>query len=205
MKELTSILFAVALLVFAGFNAYAQNKSAPSAVAAEKLALIKELIALSGQGSQQMADEMYDAQMKETRAMMSRMFDSDESFSAADKADFKKLAEESFDRMANKVKDFFKKELNLEAVLDEIAVTSYDKHFSESELHDLLAFYKSPTGKKSISVTPEMMRDMMAYMFGNVMPKLEAFIKNSLDSEIALVKQNSPQIRKQRKSEAKKS
>ena len=199
MKKLTSILFTVALVVFAGFNAHAQDKSAPSAVSPEKLVLIKELLALSGQSSQQMADEMYDAQMKETRAIMSRMFDSDEYFSAADKADLKKSAEDSFDRMAKKVKFFFKTELNLEAMLDEIAVTTYDKHFSESELHDLLAFYKSPTGKKSISVTPEMMREMMAYMFEKVMPKLEAFIKNSLDSEIAFVKQKSTPIPKKRK------
>lgn len=192
MKKFTSTLFAIAIIIIISFNSHAQNKSVPSAIAPEKRALIKELIALSGQSSEQIADDVYDAQMNQAKGMMSRMLDSKESFSAADRAYFKNSAEESFDRMAKKLKEFFKTELVLDTYLEEVAVTSYDKYFSESELYDLLAFYKSPTGKKSINVGPEIMKDVMTYMIEKVMPKLEAFIKRTVDAEFALVKDKLP-------------
>jgi hypothetical protein len=38
----------------------------------------------------------------------------------------------------------------------------YDKHYSEAELKDLVGFYKTPTGRKTLSVLPQIMAETSA-------------------------------------------
>jgi hypothetical protein len=52
--------------------------------------------------------------------------------------------------------------------------TVYAKYFTESELTDLIAFYRSPTGIKSLSVMPQMMTESMQKSAATLGPKLEA-------------------------------
>jgi uncharacterized protein len=42
------------------------------------------------------------------------------------------------------------------------AVVLYEKHFTEAEIDELLAFYRSPIGKKTIQVMPVLMGEMVA-------------------------------------------
>jgi len=58
----------------------------------------------------------------------------------------------------------------------------YARHFSAPELHDLLAFYQSPTGKKALQVMPTVMADVTAQM----MPRMETFERN-LDAKLEAV------------------
>lgn len=37
----------------------------------------------------------------------------------------------------------------------------YDKHFSEEDLRNVVAFYDTPTGKRLVSATPALMQDTM--------------------------------------------
>lgn len=46
---------------------------------------------------------------------------------------------------------FFKEKVNAPGSLMEKTVTSYNKYFTQAELKEILAFYQSPTGKKSIT------------------------------------------------------
>lgn len=43
----------------------------------------------------------------------------------------------------------------LKKMMDEDMVALYDKYFSQKEINDYIAFYKSPSGQKFIKVTPE--------------------------------------------------
>ena len=47
----------------------------------------------------------------------------------------------------------------------------YAKYFSAQELHNLLAFYRSPTGAKSLAAMPKVTADITAQM----MPRLQPF------------------------------
>lgn len=46
---------------------------------------------------------------------------------------------------------FFKEKVNAPGSLMEKTVANYNKYFTQSELKEILAFYQSPTGKKSIT------------------------------------------------------
>jgi hypothetical protein len=58
-------------------------------------------------------------------------------------------------------KDFFAKYFTYSALEDKLAEL-YAESFTAEELKDLIAFYQTPTGKKSISVMPELMMKGMA-------------------------------------------
>lgn len=45
----------------------------------------------------------------------------------------------------------------------------YAKHFTAAELHDMLAFYKTPTGQKSLKAMPQVMTDI----FAMIMPQMK--------------------------------
>ena len=38
----------------------------------------------------------------------------------------------------------------------------YEKHFTETEIDELIAFYRSPTGKKTIEVMPALLQEVVA-------------------------------------------
>ena len=60
----------------------------------------------------------------------------------------------------------------------------YARHFSAQELRDLLAFYKSPTGKKALHIMPTVMADVTAQM----MPRMDAF-QHDLNTRVEAVMQ----------------
>jgi hypothetical protein len=64
------------------------------------------------------------------------------------------------------------------------------KHYTASELKQLLAFYRSPLGQKTIRITPEVMKDVMGWMqsilqqrMPPAMAKLQAAVKAHLEQQ----------------------
>lgn len=45
--------------------------------------------------------------------------------------------------------------------LENLVIPIYDKYYSEQDINDLIKFYNSPVGKKTISVLPQIMRESM--------------------------------------------
>ncbi|SEP60484.1 DUF2059 domain-containing protein [Flavobacterium urocaniciphilum] len=69
---------------------------------------------------------------------------------------FKKNAPNIEDQFWNE----FKKEIKPDDLVN-LVVPIYDKHFTESEIDDLIKFYNTPVGKKMISKLPEIMQESM--------------------------------------------
>lgn len=63
--------------------------------------------------------------------------------------------------------------VDFSALLLEAQIRIYAKYFTEAELTDIAAFYHSPTGKKMISVMPQLLNDGMQAGIEKVSPKLE--------------------------------
>jgi hypothetical protein len=86
---------------------------------------------------------------------------------------------------ANELRAEFERALaSFTAELMKEAPAIYAKYYSTAELHDLLAFYKSPTGKKSLRTMPTVLADVTALM----LPRMDAF-QRDLDVRITAVMQ----------------
>jgi hypothetical protein len=65
------------------------------------------------------------------------------------------------------------------------APTIYARHFSAAELRDMMAFYKTPTGQKSLKVMPQVMTDV----FAMIMPKMQGLQVQIMDAFSAVLRQ----------------
>lgn len=54
----------------------------------------------------------------------------------------------------------------------------YAKHFTAAELRDMMAFYKTPTGQKSLKAMPQVMTDI----FAMIMPKMQGVQVQIMDA-----------------------
>lgn len=63
--------------------------------------------------------------------------------------------------------------LDITGLMQEAYVRIYTKYFSEKELQDLIAFYSTPTGQKSIEVMSDLMREGIEAAERELTPKIE--------------------------------
>jgi uncharacterized protein len=66
-------------------------------------------------------------------------------------------------------------------LLDVDMVIIYDKYFTEKEIDDFIAFYKSPSGQKMISTLPDIQRETMTIMEQKYGPEIEASFSHTLE------------------------
>lgn len=63
-------------------------------------------------------------------------------------------------------------------LLNEDMTVLYDKYFTEAEIKGLVSFYQSSAGKKMISVTPELNKEMVSILLTKYVPELDRMMKN---------------------------
>jgi uncharacterized protein len=66
--------------------------------------------------------------------------------------------------------------MNLASMMDETSIRIYSKYFNETELADLIAFYGTPTGKKTIEVMPQLIAESMGAAMKEIGPKMEQIL-----------------------------
>ena len=180
-------------------------------ISPEKTALIKELFDAIDfrKSSEAIFKAMYDQMEKEIPEAVWR--------GLADTKEIKDLSWTEQQRLYNELKERaeqsgirFREQLNQRVdfakITEEISVELYAKFFTENELRDLIVFYKSPTGKKSMEVAPSLISESMAQaserlnpVIRDVMDKIskdegEKFQKE-FDSLVKLVQKPAPATR----------
>jgi hypothetical protein len=173
-------------------------------VSAEKRALIKQI--LDETNSQQNADAIFSAQFDE---MIKQMPDIQwQAISSTD--EFKRLTptlqaevrqkfDENLARVSKRVKELFLQRINMKQMVEDISYSVYDKHFTEAELRDLVAFYGSATGKKVIAEMPALFAESIAKGSEIIGPKVKGIIDeiekeqtNDLSHEIDALLKSAP-------------
>jgi hypothetical protein len=178
IKKLTFTLFLFACALLAQANAQ-------TAVAPEKKAAIKELVAII-QADNKAEDlvEIMSAQMQVTsRTIFRAMLDERTDLTLAER----KSLEDSFaagqQESAKRFQEKFLQKLDLNAVIEETSIAIYDKHYTLEEIRDLIAFYKTPTGQKAVRLMTTIMSDSMQAMQEKLLPKIPVIVKE-IEEEI---------------------
>ena len=182
------------VLAFAAGGAQAQDaKPSPSptpgpTISAEKLALIRELLALAN------AKETVDAIIK----AQSEQFEKDfpeiiwqatvkmkelELLTPKEREVLHQEVIASSVEIGRKMYVLFKAKVEFGKVVEDISLDLYDKYFTESELRDLVAFNKSETGRKVIEKMPRLYSESMARTSEVLGPKLIEVIKQLQDEQ----------------------
>jgi len=127
---------------------------------------IKELFRLMQQDS--MIDKMFNSILPSMMSQMQSNMDSEDSTASA-------RSNELMNSTMTATKEMAKKLIN------EDMVAIYDKYFSQSEINDFIAFYKSSSGQKLLRSTPDIQKDLMTVMMQKYMPEIQKTIKSNTD------------------------
>ncbi len=143
MKKLT-LIFTICLMSILSAQAQSKHES------------VLKLINLMQQDA--MVDKMFEG--------MSSSFSAQLQSQAKDSAAQVK-AKAMMDAMFGSIKGITKKLIN------EDMVTLYEKYFTETDIQSYIRFYQSPSGKKMITVMPDMQKDIMNIMMTKYIPELK--------------------------------
>ena len=177
IKKITLTLF----LMTCSFFVQAAAQTAVSAASSEKQAAIKELLAVMNaqiKPSDLMA--MMSAQTDKTAELtVKSLLAEDKTLTPADK---KMLEDILLNGEKSPIKSLQKKlfeKIDFDALIEEMTISIYDKHFTLEEIKDVTAFYKSTTGQKLLKTTPAIFADTMQTMAEKIYPKMMEVIKES--------------------------
>lgn len=165
---------AVVLLVSALALLAAQ---AQAEISESKRLLIRELLELSGGGrAAEEVAQMFLAQIGTVYgSMVEEVLASESDITAVQKQALREhLAD--FERFASTFSTRFEERIDLGAVLETVYVPLYDRYFEEDELSEIVAFYRTPAGRKLIAVLPSLMQDGIEATVPLVQPKVMALV-----------------------------
>jgi hypothetical protein len=163
------------LLLPAKSEAQETESKAEPKISESKMELIRELLTIVGIAG--MAEQMRDQQAVVELMQMQPSYHEMMEWATSEQADLPEtdrqlvLARlEDFDAFAERFQARFNQQLNFSAIIETIYPPIYDKTFSEEELRQMVAFYRTPIGRKSIEVMPTLMQEAATGIEGTVRP-----------------------------------
>lgn len=171
----------ITLTVFMTLGVLFASASAQTAIAPEKQAAIKELIAVmkSEFKTSDLIASASEQAAKTAVLTVKMMLDDDKNLTPTDKKMLEDLFLNDQNNMLRRFQTNLLKKLDFDALIEEMTMASYDKYFTLEEIKDVTAFYKSPTGQKMLKTTPAIFADLMQTMTEKVYPKMLEVITES--------------------------
>lgn len=183
MKPATAPL--VVLLAAISCAAQIPTSGTPAAISPEKRALIKELYNAirAGETAEKITSSMLDHFADRLPFMLGPVLEDSPGLKGKNNEELQRSLAESSRRVLARIKELMPQRVNWAETLEEIAYPIYDKHFTEQELRDLVAFYKTPTGQKSIQVMPDVFKEAMQKASELLGPAMTKLMTDVLDEE----------------------
>jgi len=144
-------------------------------ISPEKQALIRELIEVTGSKkiSEEFLNTMFDQMQKTMPEIVWEGLSEITEITELSPAEQQRLREEiteSAQRTSQRFRQLLMQRLDYAQMVGEISVSLYVKYFSEDELKDLIAFYKSTTGRHTLAIMPKLFAESMAKSQERVLP-----------------------------------
>src|SRR5262245_14276518 len=181
-------LIAMAFCCAIALPAYAQSDPKP-----EKKALIKELLGLmnAGYNSEDVTSQIMEQLQAPVASMISenmRGWIQAQKFAPAEQKRLEAEVHEFAQRVLTRVRVEFPKRVNFRELAEKVIHETYDKYFTEAEVKDLIAFYKTSTAQKFISRLPQTTAEMFPRIEELIGPEMTNLINESFDDELMRLK-----------------
>jgi hypothetical protein len=92
---------------------------------------------------------------------------------------------EDFDAFAERFQALFIERINFSTIIEAVYPPLYDKYFSEEELRQMVTFYRTPVGRKSIEVMPSLLQEAGAGVEEAVRPLAIGLVQEIVAEERA--------------------
>jgi hypothetical protein len=132
-------------------------------VSPEKRALILEMLEVmkAKQGAEQVFNVMSEQMEKTQVEVIWKSLKDTAGLTPEEKETLHNEIAQSTARAGKTFRERLYQRINYGEVVQDISLELYAKYFTESELQDLVNFYKSPTGQKSLDLLPTLLAESM--------------------------------------------
>ncbi len=171
-------------------SALMQPATSDAELTKSKQEMIRELLTIVGVVgmAEQMRDQQSIVELMRIRPSYPEMME----FAVSEQTDLSEedrqqlLARlEDFDAFAERFRALFAERLDFSQIIETVYPPLYDKYFSEEELREMLAFYSTPVGRKSIEVMSSLMQEAGGGVEAAVRPLAVGLIQEIVAEERA--------------------
>ncbi|MEP6901453.1 MAG: DUF2059 domain-containing protein [Actinomycetota bacterium] len=175
----------IALTFFIVSFALISRANAQTEIAPEKQAAIKELVTLiNGYNKAEDLVKIFSRQMETVgEATINAVLEERTDLTAAEKKSLRESLSANQKEMSKRYLDKMMQKLNYNEMINDIASIVYDKYYTLDEIRDLLAFYKTPTGQKTLKTMTPLLTDTLQLTQERLVPKIPVILREIQDEE----------------------
>ena len=161
--------------------------SAQTPISEEKRTLISELVVLMKLDSQirELNDEILKGLETTYPLTFSQTIDSNPGLSLDEKKRLKDEMPERFKAFSTKFRERMRSSVDYEVYIQEAVYPLYDRFFTAQELRDLIEFYKTPTGRKTVETLPKLFAESQKAAQEKLLPQILPIITSLIEEELA--------------------
>lgn len=192
------VLLTALTTISCGVPAFAVDDKSASTSAAqvspnltpEKKALILDLLRITEADKtvDKVVAQMMAAHQRQYPLMIAQIVNANTNLTEEQRKELIEKSQARSQQSSERLKVLFKEKIDLGALLNKVALVVYDKNFNDAELKDIIAFYKTPTGQKTLKQMPEVMRESMDMTSTLIAPQMAQIITQLMDEEKAKLK-----------------
>ena len=162
------------------------DKFSKKLILKSKKELILQLLEIVGgkQAYDQNQQLALSQQKKELPKILKQMIDASGSLTPSQKKDAYARAIKNMSSALDEFGQYMSAEATYQEFLERVYYPIYDQYFTETDLKDLIAFYKTPIGLKLISVSPQLSATSQKLTFEIIMPRLSEIISRMIQKEM---------------------
>lgn len=156
----------------------------------EKRALILDLLKVTEADKtvDKVVAQMMAAHQRQYPLMIAQIVNANNDLTAEQKKDIIEKSQTRSQQSSERLRELFKQKIDLADVLNKVALVVYDKNFTDAELKDIIAFYKTPTGLKTLKQMPDVMKESMDMTSNLIAPQMGQIITQLMEEEKAKLK-----------------
>lgn len=180
MHKIKFILFVFLLTTFCSVPTFAQN-----ATVENKKSLISQFRKLTGADKVSMSLNV----STDIRGDFNSQMAQEKDLTEAQKQELTKFINEANERIDKTAKGFLSDQQTIAKLSEEVIFQIYDKTFTENELKELIAFYKTPTGQKAAAFLPGLSKQVEQAFGQSAVAQLQAIVSPKIEAERAQFQQ----------------
>jgi hypothetical protein len=78
-------------------------------------------------------------------------------------------------------------QIDFQQLVQRVVMPSYDRHFDEQDLREMVAFYRTPAGRKAVAILPQIAQETIQAVAEAVEPRILGLAEEIIAEEAALL------------------
>lgn len=180
MKIFSRVCLLLLVALSLSFGARAQTQ-----ISEEKRKLISEMVVLMKLDNQMpsITDEILKGLEKTYPLGFAEAVDARDDLTPKQKELLKATATERYLSFSRRFRERLPQVVDYKKYIEESIYPLYDKFFTEQELHDLVAFYRTPTGQKVVDTMPQLFAESIRVAREKLLPQITPLLQELIEED----------------------